>query len=177
MLCIQGYQVAKKDVPNLHHLKGMLTVKPYIPSVFVKPQYVQKYPVFLETEEYLYVPKHYGIQTFGPPKTSLRDIQSTSPKYWEFSGALRPSQQEVVDSFLKPEAHDGAPQRVACERVRGKVVRVRVPQAARRHAHALLLLLPHHRLHHNLVAGEIDGCSGAEKARGGRGRGGAGVWA
>jgi superfamily II DNA or RNA helicase len=107
MLTIQGYKVAKKDVPNLHHLKGMLTVKPYIPSVFVKPQYVQKYPVFLETEEYVYVPKHYGIQTFGAPNTSLRDIESTSPKYWEFSGALRPSQQEVVDSFLKPEPHDG----------------------------------------------------------------------
>jgi len=107
MLCIQGYQVAKKDVPNLHHLKGMLTVKPYVPSVFVKPQYVQKYPVFLETEEYVYVPKHYGIETFGPPTTSRRDIESTSPKYWEFSGALRSSQQEVVDSFLKPEPHDG----------------------------------------------------------------------
>jgi superfamily II DNA or RNA helicase len=107
MLCIQGYQIAKKDVPNLHHLKGMLTVKPYIPSVFVKPQYVQKYPVFLETEEYVYVPKHYGIQTFGPPKISSRDVQSTPPQYWEFSGALRTSQQEVVDSFLKPEPHDG----------------------------------------------------------------------
>lgn len=107
MLSIQGYQIAKKDVPNLHHLKGMLTVKPYIPSVFVKPQYVQRYPVYQETLENIFVPKQFGIETFGPAKTSLRDVQSTSPQYWEFSGALRSSQQEVVDSFLKPEPHDG----------------------------------------------------------------------
>jgi hypothetical protein len=44
-LTIHGYELLKTDVPNLHHLKGLLTVKPYIPSVFVKPQYVQKYPV------------------------------------------------------------------------------------------------------------------------------------
>ena len=106
-LTIHGYRLAKKDIPNLHHQKGLLTVKPYVPSVFVKPQYVQRYPVYLETEDYLYVPKHYGIETFGIPKISLRDIQPTSPQYWEFSGALRSSQQEVVDSFLKPQPHDG----------------------------------------------------------------------
>jgi superfamily II DNA or RNA helicase len=107
MLTIQGYQVAKQDVSNMQQLKGMLTVKPYIPSVFVKPQYVQKYPVYLETERDIFVPKQYGIETFGPPKTSSRDVESTSPQYWEFSGALRPSQQEVVDSFLKPRPRDG----------------------------------------------------------------------
>ena len=106
-LTIHGYRIAKKDVTNLHHHKGLLTVKPYVPSVFVKPQYVQRYPVFKETEEYLYVPKHYGIETFGPPKISLREVVPTSPQYWEFSGALRSSQQEVVDSFLTPQPRDG----------------------------------------------------------------------
>ena len=49
-LTIQGYRIAKSDVPNLKHLKGLLTVRPYIPSVFVKPQFVTKYPVFKESE-------------------------------------------------------------------------------------------------------------------------------
>ena len=57
-LTIQGYRVAKKDVKNVLSLKGILTVKPYIPSVFVRPQFVTKYPVYRETEEYFYVPKH-----------------------------------------------------------------------------------------------------------------------
>jgi superfamily II DNA or RNA helicase len=106
-LTIHGYELLKQDVKNLHHLKGVLNVKPYIPSVFVKPQYVQRYPVYFETENYIYVPKHYGIQTYGSHKTSTRNVESTPEKYWEFSGSLRPIQEEVVKSFLYPEPHDG----------------------------------------------------------------------
>lgn len=106
-LTIHGYQIAKKDVPNLHHLKGMLTVKPYIPSVFVKPQYVPRYPVYVESDNYIYVPKHYGIAEFGNFKTSTREVSTTDSKFWEFKGSLRDSQHEVVNSFLLPEPHDG----------------------------------------------------------------------
>ena len=106
-LTIHGYQLLKKDIKNLKELKGLLTVRPYVPSVFVKPQYVQRYPVFFETEEHMYVPKHYGIETYGPPKTSTRNVEPTLPKYWEFAGSLRPSQFEVVNSFLKPTPRDG----------------------------------------------------------------------
>ena len=106
-LTIQGYKIAKKDVPNLHHLKGLLTVKPYVPSVFVKPQYVQRYPVYFETDQDIYVPKHYGIETFGPHMSSTRDVEMTDQKYWEFFGSLRPVQEEVVNSFLTPQPRDG----------------------------------------------------------------------
>lgn len=106
-LTIHGYRIAKKDIQNLHHHKGLLTVKPYVPAVFVKPQYVQRYPVFKETEEYLYVPKHYGIETFGPPKESTRDVSQTPSNFWEFTGSMRPVQVEVVNSFLTPQPRDG----------------------------------------------------------------------
>jgi superfamily II DNA or RNA helicase len=106
-LTIHGYRLAKSDVPNLHHLKGILTVKPYIPSVFVKPQFVKRYAVYKESEEFIYLPKHYGIENYGVPKTSLREVLPTEDKYWEFAGQIRPIQQPVVDSFLKPEPHDG----------------------------------------------------------------------
>jgi superfamily II DNA or RNA helicase len=53
------------------------------------------------------VPKHYGIQNFGPYAVSTRDVQQTPDKYWDFKGSLRPIQIPVVDSFLKPEPHDG----------------------------------------------------------------------
>jgi superfamily II DNA or RNA helicase len=107
MLTLKGYRIAKKDVPNLHHVKGVLNVKPYIPSVFVQPQFVTKYPVFTETEEYLYVPKHYGISEFGPISQSTRDIPKTHPSFWEFAGTIRENQKEVVDSYLCPEPRDG----------------------------------------------------------------------
>jgi superfamily II DNA or RNA helicase len=37
----------------------------------------------------------------------MRDVAETDANYWEFSGAIRPTQQVVVDSFLKPQPHDG----------------------------------------------------------------------
>jgi len=106
-LTIHGYRLAKTDVKNLVHLKGILNVRPYVPAVFVKPQFVQRYPVYQESADYIYVPKHYGIETFGPPSVSYRDVPKTEDKYWEFSGSIRPAQEPVVNSFLLPTPRDG----------------------------------------------------------------------
>jgi len=104
-LTIHGYRITKPENP--HHIKGVLTVKPYVPSVFVKPQFVPRYKVFQESEDHLYIPKHYGIQEYGPYTVSTRDVQQTPDNFWTFKGSLRPIQMPVVDSFLKPEPHDG----------------------------------------------------------------------
>lgn len=106
-LTLGGYQIAKSAIEHIHHTKGILTVKPHIPSVFVKPQFVKRYPVFKESEEFLYLPKHYGIETFGPIKSSTREVSKTDPKFWEFVGTIRDNQKEVVNSYLLPEPHDG----------------------------------------------------------------------
>jgi superfamily II DNA or RNA helicase len=106
-LTIHGYRIPKTDIKNLVHLKGILNVRPYVPSVFVKPQFVQRYPVYLESAEYIYVPKHYGIETFGQYSTSYRDVPKTEDKYWEFSGTIRAAQEPVVNSFLLPTPRDG----------------------------------------------------------------------
>lgn len=106
-LTIHGYRLVKDDIKNIHHIKGTLMVKPYVPAVFKNPRYVTRYPVYVETDEYLYVPKHYGIETFGKIQTTTRDVQQTDEKFWEFTGSLRDTQYSVVNSFLKPEPHDG----------------------------------------------------------------------
>jgi superfamily II DNA or RNA helicase len=100
-LTLKGYRLPKAIIKNLKELKGTLTAKPYIPSVFVKPQFVQKYPVYVETEDDIYVPKHYGIQTYGEPTTTERDVPQTDAKYWEFTGKLRPIQEEVVRTYTR----------------------------------------------------------------------------
>lgn len=106
MLTKAGYRIEKSKVENLHHIKGLLTVKPYIPSVFVKPQYVTSYKVYNETDTHLYVPKHFGIQKFGEvPEDKLP--AKTGDAFWEFKGAIRDSQKEVVNSYLCPEPRDG----------------------------------------------------------------------
>jgi len=107
MLTLQGYKIDKNKVPNLIQLKTALTVKPYIPSVFVKPQYVQKYPVFTETKDHLFIPKHYGIAEFGVPHKTERDIPKTPIEFWKFEGKIRDNQVDVVKSYLTPEPRDG----------------------------------------------------------------------
>lgn len=104
MLTLKGYRIGKNA--DTEKLKKQLTIKPYIPSVFVKPQFVQKYPVYDEDSEFLYVPKHFGIEKFGIPK-SQRTIVPDSSKKWEFAGKLRDIQLPVVNSFLLPQPHDG----------------------------------------------------------------------
>jgi superfamily II DNA or RNA helicase len=106
-LSIHGYKVSKKLLSNLDELKGRLTVKPYIPKVFVDPRFVQKYPVYHESKDYIYVPKHFGIKEFGPYTVSTRDVPKTDDSFWEFTGKLRDTQIEVVNSYLKPEPRDG----------------------------------------------------------------------
>lgn len=106
-LTIHGYRRLKSSIPDIDALYKELTVRPYVPAVFVKPQFVPKYPVFKVSENYVYVPKHYGIEKFGAPGTSTRDVPQTDAQYWEFAGAIRPAQEPVVNSFLKPEPHDG----------------------------------------------------------------------
>ena len=106
MLTLQGYRVAK-GFDKEKHYKGLLSVKPYIPSVFVKPQYVRRFEVFRESDRFLYVPKHFGTEHFGPIKETERDVAKTDDKFWEFKGEIREAQKPVINSFMLPEPHDG----------------------------------------------------------------------
>lgn len=109
MLTLNGYRVLKTD-PNVHAeaLRKTLTVKPNVPSVFIpNKNAVPRYKVYKEVEDAFYLPKHYGIDNFGPHTQSTRDVAKTDAKFWTFQGNMRESQQAVVNSFLKPEPHDG----------------------------------------------------------------------
>jgi len=109
MLTLNGYRVLKTEA-NVHaeQLRKTLTVKPFIPSVFVaNKNAIPRYKVYKEVDEAFYLPKHFGIESFGPIQHTTRDVPQTDAKFWEFNGSIRESQQAVVDSFLKPEPHDG----------------------------------------------------------------------
>lgn len=101
MLTLNGYQIAKTS--NDAVLKKALTVKPFS---IINPHAVPRYPVYHEDKTHLYLPKHYGLDKFGPVPTT-RDVPETPAKYWQFAGSIRPAQLPVVNSFLLPEPHDG----------------------------------------------------------------------
>ncbi len=100
MLTLQGYQIPKDHRELL--LKKALTVRPFS---MVKPQFQPKYKVWHEDAKFLYLPKHFGIERYGP--VPERDVSKTADAHWEFAGSIRPAQLPVVNSFLLPEPHDG----------------------------------------------------------------------
>lgn len=98
MLTRNGYKVEKSTITDITKLKRELTVKPNIPAVFVQPRFVKKYPVYSETENFLYVPKQFGISRFGPAAT---DMVAVASDRWEFTGSLRPLQVDVVSKYTQ----------------------------------------------------------------------------
>ena len=98
MLTRNGYKIVKSTIPDIVKLKKELTVKPNIPAVFVQPRFVKKYPVYSETENFLYVPKQFGISRFGPAET---DMVAVASDRWEFTGSLRPLQVDVVSKYTQ----------------------------------------------------------------------------
>ena len=107
MLTLNGYRVLKATV-DAEPLRKTLTVKPFVPSVFVaNKNSIPRYKVYKEVDDALYLPKHFGIETYGPPTETTRDVAQTDERYWTFTGSLRPVQEPVVNAFLKPEPHDG----------------------------------------------------------------------
>jgi len=98
MLTRNGYKLEKSAIPDITKLKRELTVKPNIPAVFVQPRFVKKYPVYSETENFLYVPKQFGVARFGPAAT---DMVAVASDRWEFTGSLRPLQVDVVSKYTQ----------------------------------------------------------------------------
>jgi superfamily II DNA or RNA helicase len=98
MLTRNGYKIVKSTIADIVKLKKELTVKPNIPAVFVNPRFVKKYPVYSETENFLYIPKQFGIARFGPAET---DMVAVASDRWEFTGSLRPLQVDVVSKYTQ----------------------------------------------------------------------------
>ena len=101
-----GYKLPK-DGQDVNALRKQLTVKPSIPSVFVRPQYVKPYKVYTETEHYIYLPKQYGLQKYGQPNTINYSISKGADEFWAFAGSIRDAQRPVVDAYLQPTPKDG----------------------------------------------------------------------
>ena len=76
------------------------------PFSIINPHAVPRYPVYHEDKQYLYLPKHFGLERFGEVP-STRDVPQTDESHWEFAGTIRPAQLPVVNSFLLPQPHDG----------------------------------------------------------------------
>ena len=100
ILSKEGYLVPKTDKYKklIDSAIKELTVEPYQPFSFGKNNDNNTFTVYQENDEYLSVPKYYGIKKFGIPEIN-KEIDGEKIKI-KFKGDLRPKQKEIVDKVV-----------------------------------------------------------------------------
>ena len=98
----KGFSIYKKSLTSeeLEYIRNELMVKPFIAKSPVQPQ---AFPIYRESNNKIYVPRYFGINTYGDPDeyrlSNGIDINTT------FSGELRDYQINIVNVFLKTTNH------------------------------------------------------------------------
>ena len=96
-----GYKILKKnyDSKKIKTIKDELTVKPF--NNFNKSQMnsdVGRFSVFLESPKKLYLPRFYGLKTFGKP--DINEMEEGDDIDLKFNGDLREEQKPIEKIYL-----------------------------------------------------------------------------
>lgn len=93
----RGYVILKKDISDTVKSKIVndLTVEPYIPKSIVK---THPYPIYRESVNKYYLPRFYGIQTFGD-NYEIK-ISEGNDIDIHFTGSLRDYQETIVNKYV-----------------------------------------------------------------------------
>ena len=94
----KGYTIKKENISieEQQLLRKELNVKPFVPkSSLIKPQ---PFPIYRESQNKMYVPRFYGIETYGEPDVDIIDDGNLIDL--NFNGELREKQKTVVDKFM-----------------------------------------------------------------------------
>ena len=93
----KGYSVYKEciSVQEQQFIREILTVRPFVPKAPVQPP---SFPVYRESPNKIYVPRYFGIETYGVPD----DIRITKgdPIELEFKGDLRDYQELIIGKYM-----------------------------------------------------------------------------
>ena len=94
----KGYSIYKICLNEkiIDFIKKELTVKPFMQSSLVEPN---SFPIYLESDKKIYVPRFWGINIFGNPKTLK--ISYGKEINLDFNGNLRDYQTNVLNAYLK----------------------------------------------------------------------------
>lgn len=100
----RGYVLRKENLTDatLKDLKKELKGRPLQDAKYTQfAQVNPTFPLYIETQNKMYIPKMYGLQRFGPPEKELENYRG---EQWQhnipFSGALRDYQNEPVDMLM-----------------------------------------------------------------------------
>ncbi len=94
----KGYSIFKEclSIEEQHYIRSELTVKPFIPKSPIQPT---PFTIYLESPLKLYIPRYFGIETYGPAERIL--IEPGNTISLAFAGELRPYQDAIVDKYIK----------------------------------------------------------------------------
>ena len=94
----KGYSILKSSISieEQQYIRKELMVRPFTPGSPIKQE---AFPIFLESQKKLYVPRYFGEQLFGKPQQSK--IDNGREINLQFKGALRDYQINIVDTFIK----------------------------------------------------------------------------
>jgi superfamily II DNA or RNA helicase len=113
ILCKQGYLIKKKklDPSILNEIKRDLTVVPHIAGNYGKKP--EKFKVFRENDDYIALPKYYGLSKYGKPSINS-EIKGEKIDI-KFKGELRDYQQNIMNCVLETmETKDGGLLSLGC---------------------------------------------------------------
>ena len=106
ILSKKGYLIPKnnENIKIINTLKKNLTVEPFQILKFIKKK--KKFEVFYEDDDYIYIPKFYGLKTLGKP--TFNEETFGVPINITFKSKLRENQLEIIDKVLSYiNDHDG----------------------------------------------------------------------
>jgi superfamily II DNA or RNA helicase len=94
----KGYSIYKDCLTTniIDFIKDELTLKPVLINSLVE---AKSFPAYQESEKKIYVPRFWGINMFGYPKTIK--IHYGASINLKFNGTLRDYQQKVLNEYLK----------------------------------------------------------------------------
>ena len=94
----RGYVIVKEhfNYEVLNDIREELTVRPF--NSYIDPNSVESYPVFLENEKKMYLPKIYGIEKFGEAEDKIPESENINLR---FNGEVRENQKPAIDASLK----------------------------------------------------------------------------
>jgi superfamily II DNA or RNA helicase len=94
----KGYTIYKNSISDACYqtVCDELRVAPHVPKTMIK---VEKFPIFRESTQKLYVPRYYGETKFG----QAQEIQLTSGNNinLEFKGNLRDYQENIIQKYME----------------------------------------------------------------------------
>ena len=116
----KGYSIYKDkiSVSEQQWLRDELTVAPYIPKSVMSYSGDSKFPIYRESQKKIYVPRYFGINTFGVPD----EVKINEPLKINipFKGELRDYQKDIVETYMNNLDNGGGLLEIPCGR--GKTV-------------------------------------------------------